>query len=318
MLLSRLAECVYWAGRYLERTEASARLVKVHTELFLDLPKSAGMSWSPLLAVTGSREGFAARHGADIEEEVIRYLVVDVDNPGSVMAAVARARHNVRVTRGMFPRQAWEELNELHLWVLDTRHEGVDRRTRLAWADGVIRRCQLLSGVIAGTMTHDASYSFLEAGRFVERADMTTRVLDVQAGLLMSRHEDDPYADVTWMSALKSVAAAQTFRVRTPAGASGPTALRFLLKDPQFPRSVEHCLTELSRALIELPNHEGPMAACALVQRMLEDVDVDGLDGAALHRFVDQLQQGIADVHDLVAGSYFPATPAGSEILAIR
>jgi uncharacterized alpha-E superfamily protein len=268
--------------------------------------------------VTGSREGFAARHGADIEEEVIRYLVVDVDNPGSVMASVARARHNVRVTRGMFPRQAWEELNELHLWVLDTRHEGVDRRTRLAWADGVIRRCQLLSGVIAGTMTHDASYSFLEAGRFVERADMTTRVLDVQAGLLMSRHEDDPYADVTWMSALKSVAAAQTFRVRTPAGASGPTALRFLLKDPQFPRSVEHCLTELSRALIELPNHEGPMAACALVQRMLEDVDVDGLDGAALHRFVDQLQQGIADVHDLVAGSYFPATPAGSEILAIR
>src|SRR5207302_8950295 len=107
---------------------------------------------------------------------------------------------------------------------------------------------------------------------------------------------EDPYADVTWMSVLKSVAAGQTFRVRTAAGASGPAALRFLLKDPQFPRSVEHCLTELSRALIELPHHDVPMAACALVQRMLEDVDVDALDGAALHRFVDELQQGIADV----------------------
>jgi len=316
MLLSRLAQCIYWAGRYLERTEASARLVKVHTELFLDLPMSAGMSWTPLLAVTGSREGFAASHGADIEEDVIRYLIVDVDNPGSVVASVAQARHNVRVTRGMFPRQAWAEVNELHLWVLDTRHQAVDRRTRLAWTDGVIRRCQLLSGVIAGTMTHDASYSFLEAGRCVERADMTTRVLDVQAGLLMSRRDDDPYADVTWMSALKSVAAAQTFRARTPVGASGPTALRFLLKDPQFPRSVEHCLTELSRALIELPHHEGPMATCALVQRMLEDVDIDALDGAALHRLVDELQEGIADVHDLIAGSYFPATP--TEILAVR
>ena len=318
MLLSRLAECVYWSGRYLERTEASARLVNVHTELFLDLPLSAGMTWYPLLAVTGSRDGFVARHGEDTEEEVIRYLVADGDNPGSVMASVAQARHNVRVTRGMFPRQAWEEVNELHLWVLDTRHEAVDRRTRLAWTDGVIRRCQLMSGVIAGTMTHDASFSFLEAGRLVERADMTTRVLDVQAGLLMSRREDDPYADVTWMSVLKSVAAAQTFRVRTPAGAPGPTALRFLLKDPQFPRSVEHCLTELSRALIELPNHERPMAACALVQRMLEDVDVDALDGAALHDFVDELQQGIGDVHNQVAGSYFPATPTGPEVLVVR
>jgi uncharacterized alpha-E superfamily protein len=244
--------------------------------------------------------------------------VVDGDNPGSISASVARARHNMRVTRGMFPRPAWEEINDLHLWLSDTADQAVDRRTRIDWATGAIRRCQLLSGLIAGTMIHDASYSFLEVGRFVERADMTTRVLDVQAGVLMTRRDDDPYADVIWMSVLKSVAAAQTFRVNASVGAPGPAALRLLLKEPQFPRSVEHCLTEVSRALIELPQHEEPMAACALVQRMLEDVDVDVLDGEGLHRFVDELQAGIADLHDLVAASYFRTTPAGSDVLAIR
>jgi uncharacterized alpha-E superfamily protein len=321
MLLSRLAECVYWAGRYLERTEACARLLKVHTELFVDLPRSAGLTWSPLLAVTGSSDGFVGRYeGTKVatEDKVVRYLVLDLDNAGSMMASVAQARHNMRVTRGMFPRQAWEEVNELHLWFNDTCREAVDRRTRLVWTDGVIRRCQLLAGLISGAMTHDASYSFLEVGRYVERADMTTRVLDVQAGVLMSRRDDDPYADVTWLGVLRSVAAAQSFRARAPGGASGPAALRFLLKDSQFPRSVEHCLTEVSRALIELPNHEEPMAACARVQRMLEDVDAGELDGGALHRFVDQLQQGVAGVHDLVAASYFRATPTGSAVLAVR
>lgn len=316
MLLSRLAECVYWAGRYLERIEASARLVKVHTELFLDLPRSAGVTWAPLLAVTGSRDRYDIRHTGASEDDVVSYLLVDSDNPGSIVTSVAQARHNMRVTRGMFPRQAWEEVNDLHLWMLDTCPQAVDRRTRLAWTDQVIHRCHLLAGLISGTMSHDASYSFLEVGRFVERADMTTRILDVQAEVLMSRRDDDPYADVTWMSVLRSLAAAQSFRARVPGGASGPAALRFLISDSQFPRSVEHCLIEVSRALIELPNHDEPMAACAWVQAMLEDVDVGALDGPALHHLVDDLQKGIGRLHDLVVESYFPMASTDPAVLA--
>lgn len=318
MLLSRLAESVYWVGRYLERTEAGARLVKVHTELFVDLPLSAGLTWSPLLAVTGSGEGFGAHHEVAAEEDVVRYLVLDVENPGSVITSIARARQNIRITRGMFPRQAWEEVNALHLWAIDTSEQAAERRTRLAWTEAVIRRCQVLAGLIAGTMSHDASYSFLEVGRFVERADMTTRVLDVQAGVLVGRREDDAYADVTWMSVLRSVAATHSFRTRGHQGAAGPGALRFLLKDPQFPRSVEYCLTKVARALIELPNHEEAMAACAHLQRMLEDCDVGQLDGTSLHHFVDELQQWIAQLHDRVAASYFRGAQTGWAVLAVR
>src|SRR5580704_1947999 len=101
MLLSRVAESVYWSGRYLERAEATARMVKSHTELFVDLPKAAGLGWSPLLAITG--EAFVERRGAPTEEAVVQFLAADLDNVGSIRASVASARSNVRVSRVIFP-----------------------------------------------------------------------------------------------------------------------------------------------------------------------------------------------------------------------
>lgn len=320
MLLSRVAESVYWGGRYLERAEATARLIKVHTELFLDLPKSANVGWTPLLAVTGSGEGFGTSYPDADEEDVVRFLSIDGDNAGSIVASLARARQDLRVTRAMLPASAWETLNQLYLWAIDTSGAAVDRRTRLTWMAELIGRCHHLAGLVAGTMSHDDCYSFLEIGRFVERADMTTRVLDVQAGILVRQPDDElePYADVTWMSVLRSLAAGQMFRRTRPVGASGPETLRFLLKAPQFPRSVEHCLTGASRALLELPSSDEPMAACARLQTALEDADISQLSGAALHEFVDELQGGISSIHDVISATYFAAASRGTRVPAAR
>jgi uncharacterized alpha-E superfamily protein len=170
-------------------------------------------------------------------------------------------------------------------------------------------------------MTHDDCYSFLEIGCFVERADMTTRVLDVQAHILLRQQHPDAetYADVTWMGVLRSLDAVQVVRRQgLGAGTSGLGALGILLKDPQFPRSVEHCLTHLSRSLLELPRYEEPMAACAAVQKVLEDLEVQELSGAGLHAVVDDLQDGIASVHDLVAETYFSVAPRDSAVLTLQ
>lgn len=318
MILSRVAESVYWAGRYLERAEATARLVKVHTELFLDLPRAAGVGWSPLLAVTGSGEEFLDRHPEPSEENVVDFLTVDTAHAGSVRSSVRMARENLRVTQALLPRTAWEALNELHHWLDAHEDNAVDRRTRLSWTDEVIRRTQLLQGIVVSTMSQDETYSFLEIGRFLERADMTTRVLDVQAGILLGGPSLGAYADVTWMSILKSLAARQMFRRSMPAGVSGPEALRFLLKDAQFPRSVEHCMTQTSRALLELPSYDAPMAGCAEVQALLEEVDVEHLEPLEIHEFVDELQLGIAALHGLLNDSYFSiATEAPPESLVV-
>jgi uncharacterized alpha-E superfamily protein len=318
VLLSRVAEAVYWAGRYAERAEATARLVKAHTELFLDLPRSAGVGWSPLLAVTGSGDAFSTQYSDAAEEEVVAFLAVDGDNPGSVIASLAKARANLRITGTVVPRLSWEVLNGLSLWAADTSPQAVDRRTRMAWMDNVVRQCQLFSGSLAGTMCHDESYSFLEMGRFIDRADMTTRVLDVQAEILIGQGADPvrPYADITWMNVLHSLATREMFLQHRRSGAAGPEALHFLLKDPRFPRSVEHCLTGVSRCLLELPAHNEPMAGCAAVQRQLEDADAAQLAQAGLHEFAGGLQQGLGRLHDLVTGAYFGGARSGSAVLS--
>jgi uncharacterized alpha-E superfamily protein len=321
MLLSRVAESVYWAGRYLERAEATARLVHVHTELFLDLPKAAGLGWTPLLAVTGSGEAFRHRHPEAGEEHVVGFLATGEDHDGSIVASVARAHANLRVTQAVLPSEAWEVLNELHLWAGQAQHQAVDRRTRLGWTAQLIRQCQLLSGLLDGTMSHDDTYAFLEIGRSVERADMTTRVLDVQAGVLVGQRDSAaPYADLTWMGVLRSLSAHQMFRRTAGSTVSGPAALRFLLRDPQFPRSVERCLIEISRALLELRRHNDPMAGCADLQQLLERAELDLLgpdepSATALHDYADRLQQGFAGLHDLLVATYFQMEPATSTAL---
>jgi uncharacterized alpha-E superfamily protein len=316
MLLSRVAESVYWAGRYLERTEATARLVKVHTELYCDLPLSCGVGWSPLLAVTGSREAFDERHPTPTEDQVVAFLSADPDQSGSIVAAVAAARHNLKVTRNLLPPSTWEAMNDLHHWVADTGTDAIPRRSRLHWMDQVIRHCHLISGSMAATMCRDDAHAFLEVGRHLERADMTTRVLDVQAGILVQGTGPGlaPYSDITWMSVLRSLAADHMFRRSTLGVLSGPEALRFLLKDPTFPRSVERSLTEISRALIELPGHDTAMATTASVQASLEDVDVDSLAEGGLHEFVDTVQEGLATVHGELAAAYFQPVASGDAV----
>ncbi len=318
MLLSRVAESVYWAGRYLERVETTARIIKAHTELYLDLPKSVGMTWSPLLAVTGSEEDFAELYEDATEEQVIAFLTFDGRNPGSVVASLGRARENVRTTRAIFPREAWEVLNDLFLRAGETCEDVVHRWERIRWTDQVIADCHHLRGLLQGTMSRDDAAAFLDLGCHLERADLTTRVLDIRAGALLDAGDRlGPYTEVTWMGVLKSLSGHQMYRRKVQSRVQGPETLRFLLQDPQFPRSVEHCLVEVSRQLVGLANHEAPMAACVTARRTVEGARVRSLAWEGLREYVDLLQQEIAVVHDQLADTYFRVDrPVDHRVLA--
>lgn len=312
MLLSRHAESLYWAGRYLERAEGTARMVAVHTELLLDLPRAAGVGWRPLLAVAGHGEDVLGSD-APSEEVIVGFLTADAANPGSVVSSIARARANLRIVRVLLPDPCWEIANDLHVRVGTAAGLAADRRTRAAWIDQVAGGCQRLTGSLAGTMCDDDAYGFLLLGRYLERADMTTRVLDVQAGVLVGGADGGAYGDVTWMSVLRSLSAHQMFRRSVGAGMSGPAALRFLLQDPRFPRSVEYCLSSAARALPQLPRATTPLAACATVRRLLLGLEIDDdIAPGALHALVDELQLGIGALHDALAATWFrlPAEPS--------
>ncbi|MGE3620961.1 MAG: alpha-E domain-containing protein [Acidimicrobiia bacterium] len=309
MLLSRVAQNLYWAGRYLERAEATSRLVRTHTELFVDLPRSAGVTWAPLLAVTGSGESY--RHGREamVEEDVVSFLLADPRHQGSVVSSLGQARENFRVTRGLIPRRSWESVNDVHRWARSTAATASARATRVRWTEEVIHRCHTLLGSVVAMMSRDHAYAFLEVGRLVERADMTTRVLDVQAGILMGPGSGalGHYVDQTWMSMLRSLGGEQMYRRRMGGEVSPTNAVRFLLRDASFPRSVEHCLIEISRWLLELPDQAEPMAGSAAVQRLLDGAPVEDCEVDGLHAFVDAVQLGLGDLHDRIEATYFPS-----------
>jgi len=155
MLLSRVADSIYWGARYMERADDTARVVRAFTEVLLDLPVGVASSWEPLLAIVGSREAFDAGHARANESDIVRFLVADLHNPGSVVSSVASARENLRTTREILPRDAWQTVNDLYLYTQRDAESGVDRRTRARFLSRVIGEQQRLDGVIAGAMQRD-------------------------------------------------------------------------------------------------------------------------------------------------------------------
>ncbi|MCU0269433.1 MAG: alpha-E domain-containing protein [Acidimicrobiales bacterium] len=316
MLLSRTAEAVYWVGRYLERAEATARVLSFHTELFLDLPRAAGLRWEPLLAVTGSSDTFEEAYGEADEASVVTFLAVDMHNQGSVLASLAQARENMRTTRPVFPRSAWEAVNSLYLRSGDGAAGVCHRGHRHEWLQGIIADLQRLTGLLEGHMCHDEAYAFLRVGRHLERADMTTRVLDVRAASLVSSPSDmRPYAEAQWSNLLRTLTGYQIYRRNVSSRVRGREVLRFALQDPRFPRSVEYCLTQMAHGLLELPNHDRAMADCAAAQRLIEDAKVADLPWEHLHDYVDELQLQLGRIDERMAGTYFRAPVSSPTVL---
>jgi uncharacterized alpha-E superfamily protein len=310
MLLSRVAENLYWAGRYLERAEGTARIIREHTNLLVDLPTRAPVTWEPLLAVVGQREGFDARYPKADEPSILKYLVGDPDHAGSVLSSIAQARENLRTTREVFPREAWAALNDLYLYMAGNHTEGVARRSRSRFLERVIAESQRVVGILTGTMRRDEAWDFWRLGMQVERADMTTRVLDVLAGSVIDATEPEAFANIRWMSVLRSLSALQMFHRATHEPVSGEAALHFLLFDDRFPRAVTAALGEVEAGLSRLPRPEEVLPACAAARVHLAAVDVEALDAARLHDLADDLQVAIGAIHERVAECYFLPVPA--------
>jgi uncharacterized alpha-E superfamily protein len=308
MLLSRTADNIYWGARYMERADDTARVVRSFTEVLLDLPVGVGSSWEPLLAVIGSRELFDAGHVRTNESDIVRFLVADVANPGSVVSCVAHARENLRTTREVLPRDAWQTVNDLYLYTGRDGESGVDRRSRARFLSRVVSEHQRLDGVISGAMQRDEAYEIWRLGQALERADMTTRVLGVRAATLLAAPDTvDDYDEVQWMGVLRSLTALQMYQRATRGPIVGAGVVSFLLYDRQFPRSVAGCLERIKSSLSRLPNPDITTPAVAAIEHSLASVRADAGDGAALDAAMDHVQLALANLNDAVYDAFVRA-----------
>ena len=312
-MLSRVASNLYWTTRYLERAENTARLINVHGNLLLDLPrhKTANFGWEPLLSMTASSNIFFEHYRVANETNVIKYLISDEDNPSAILSALRAVRENLRTTRDVVPRECWEDVNDLYLEVQDQLLvKGLSRRVRYDFLKRVIRNVQLITGLLHGTMSHGTAYNFMRIGCYLERADMTSRILDVRSANLLRQEGDidlTPFENIQWMSVLKSLTAYQMYRQHVRLRVQGADVLNFLMRDQEFPRTILYCLQRIGYCLQSLPKKGPPTKVLKRTIQQLSKADVHMLaqNKATLHQFIDDLQVQLADLHNSINSTYF-------------
>ena len=304
-LLSRVADRIFWAARYIERAEDAARVLRSFGNVFADYPSSSTVRWSSLVSVAGSDATLPVVDGSD-ELSVVQYLIADLDHENSIAATVDRGRENLRTCREILPRAAWQTVNDLSLYVRDAAPTAVARRRREPFLTRVIDDSRRLDGILTSSMNRDEAFDMWRVGRYLERADMTTRVLGVRASTMLALPPGgtDEFAEIRWMSVLGSLSALQMYQRATNGPIDGSAVVRFLLFDHRFPRSVAGCLTEIRMSIIRLPDHDAVLGALDAADRELRDCRPAADDGVALDQAMDRVQLALSGLSAAIYERY--------------
>ena len=309
-MLSRVADNLYWFGRYLQRAENTARLIMVNASLVLDLPKHATFGWGPLIEIVGAQETYNKLYTDATEANVVRFLTLDQDNHASIFSSLHYAREILRTTRDTMPREIWEKLNDLYLFVQEKGDRVTSRARRQDFLNDVVEIALLIYGMLISNMSREVGFQFLRIGTNIEQADMTTRIIEVRSTTMIRPGGTDqlgPFQNIWWMSVLRSLTAYQMYRRHERARVRGPSVLRFLLQNRQFPRSVMFCLNTIASTLPHLPANRKIERAIARTRALVQDADVDKLLSATagLHKLMDEIQIGLGDLHGAISQSWF-------------
>jgi uncharacterized alpha-E superfamily protein len=308
-LLARTADRLYWGARYVERAEDTSRIVRAYNDLVVDYPSAELLRWEPLTALTGSDTSIdvPATDPAG-EATVVRYLLADRTNPSSIVSTVGFARENLRTTREVMPREAWQAVNQLSQYVEATAAGAVERQLRDQFLGRVVQFSRRLDGILESTMTRSNEFRLLRLGRLVERADMTTRVVGVAAASILgleAAHRDELVTDqVRWMSVLRSVSALQMYQRAVRGPIEGLSVVRFLLAYAAFPRSVQGCLDDIRSVLLGLPGPGAVLAVLDEIEISLHGSHPDAHAGLELDRAMETMQAGIARLDVAIRDRY--------------
>ena len=306
-MLSRSAERLYWLARYLERTENTARLLSVTMNLIYDLPYGSEVGWHNLLTIFSVEQAFNQRFKVANEQNITRFLLTE-DNPNSILSSLSYARENMRTSRELMPDEAWEQVNELYLYAHKNKDSLSTRRGRVIFLQDIMRGCQRFTGFMSNAMSHNDSYRFLCLGKNIERADMTTRIMDFGTVLLLAEDRSSilrEHEGLLWLNVLKSLSASLMYRKQVRLRIKGKDVLNFLLKDENLPSSVEHCLQEIAYCIKKLPNSAALLITLNELEQALFTVDMANTTPTQLHQLLDSLQNDFNQLHKHISDTWF-------------
>jgi uncharacterized alpha-E superfamily protein len=316
-LLSRVADSVYWIARYIERAENVARFIGVNLNLQLDLPLAPSQQWQPLIDTSGDAAVFKERFGLATQAKVIEYLAYDLENPNSIASCLRYARENARSVRETISSEMWAQVNGMYLQIQTQRSLPEPERMLVVFRE-IRMGCHLFQGITDATMTHNEAWHFMRMARKLERADKTSRLLDVKYFMLLPSLADvgTPYDDIHWSAVLKSVSGFEMYRKKygriTPAD-----VVEFLVMDPEFPRAVRFCIKSASdslHAITRTPAGAFRYRSEQLMGRLRAELDfasVESVIRGGLHEYLDGLQMKMNEIDKCLASDF--AVPGGDD-----
>lgn len=315
-MLSRVANAIYWLSRYIERAENYGRYINVNNNLSLDAPGIFNEQWEPILTATGDNFAFYEHYTEATRENVIDFMTFDERNPNSIFSSISKARENARTIREILPVELWEQLNRFYLNLKkNAKSDNRQIEDPLTFFDEIRKGCQLFWGMIDSAYTRNEGYQFACLGKFIERADKTSRFLDVKYFITLNKEKNSnsPQSLLIWSAVLKSASALnmyrQQYRNLEPAH-----IVKFLVLDRHFPRSLyysvqmaERCLYEISGRRFSEGYSNAAEKAIGKLQNELQFADVEEFYPVGMHEFLDEFQSKINGVSQAIFETYFEA-----------
>ena len=316
-MLSRVANSLFWMSRYIERAENTARIVDVNLQLLLDFrnldDRRLAEHWVPIVQSTGDEKVFGELYKTANGQTVTEFLVFRQENGNSIVSAVAQARENARMVRDQITVEMWEEINRLYLFLRSPQARQTWASAPDEFCNEVKRSSLYLQGLAQGTVSENEGWYFMEAGRQIERADKTTRILDVRYQTLPARGLPGPINEndaLEWVAVLRSCSALDAYRQAFGADVHPAKIAELLVLSDEFPRSVRSCVARFDSALRRIagtPSHRFTNRAERLSGRLLAELQfstVEEIFGPGLHEHLDQLQVQLNAIGDALFEAY--------------
>jgi uncharacterized alpha-E superfamily protein len=312
MMLSRIADSLFWIARYMERAEDTARILDVNYHMVLESYQSYRLRWDPLIIITGEQELFLQLYKEATAPAVIEFLGFSSGNPDSIVHCIAKARENARTIRDRISREMWEDINGLYHLVAGFRVEEEIAAGPHRFCNAIKFGCHRFHGVSDATLPHDEGWHFLQAGRSLERAEMTARIVDVQYHNLVEHPEDPtPPDNHQWMAVLKSVAAYEVYRRQYHTQIEPEKVAELLMLSPHHPRSIRFSIAALQNSLRAISGtgaHAYANEAERLTGKLHDSLTysrISEIFDSGLHTYLADLQKNCRAIGGHIARTYF-------------
>jgi uncharacterized alpha-E superfamily protein len=326
-MLSRVANLVYWMARQLERAENTARIVDVNAQLVLDLQSRQAAddpkSWEPLVYVTGDDEKFFELYGETVTERAVtEFMLFDKRNPSSLISCIGLARENARCIRDQLSSEVWETLNTFYLKLKSDDYTRYAQLGSAEYLNRIKTQIQLFYGVAESMIPRTDLWWFFLLGRYLERADNTSRIVDVKYYMLLpDLHSVGSALDmVQWASVLRSCSAFEAFRRSRRGQLNLERVVDYLVRDEVFPRSILFSIAEAEQALEQITApaiHLEDTAPARMIRELraeLEMIDVPAVIADGLHEFLDDVQTKISDIHESLQATFVNYATATAQV----